>query len=84
MAKNTYQDKAGRVPPTAAPGFNTRDGHAALRADKWDNTDQRAIGWLNGSPVAKLDPQGGQPIEYGPSSKLWNRQGSDPSTKSKG
>jgi hypothetical protein len=65
----------GRIPPTATPGFNTKGGVGVRRADKWQNQDQPAIGWLNGSPVAKSDPQGGEPIPYGPSSPLWNRKG---------
>jgi hypothetical protein len=72
MAKND----TGRIPPSATPGFNTKDGHAVRRADKWANLDQPALGWLNGSPVAKSSPQGGPDIPYGPSSPLWNRRGS--------
>jgi len=74
MAKNTYQDKAGRIPPAATAGFATRDGVGVRRADKWQNLDQPAIGWLNGSAAAKSDPQGSAAVQYGPSSKLWNRK----------
>jgi hypothetical protein len=73
MAKTS--DENGRIPPSATAGFNTRDGVAVRRPDKWMNTDAPAIGWLNGSPVAKSSPQGGADIPYGPSSPLWNRKG---------
>jgi hypothetical protein len=72
-----------RIPPTATPGFATKDGVAVRRADKWENTDTRSIGSLNGTPAAKSDPQGSPAVEYGPSSKLW-RRGSVPTTKPQG
>jgi hypothetical protein len=72
MAKNTR--------PDGSPGV-AADGHARRRADGWESPP--GIGWLNGSPVAKVDPQGSEAIPYGPGSKLWNRT-SRPTTKPKG
>jgi hypothetical protein len=70
-----WRRDTGRTPPGATAGFNTKNGVAVRRADKWQNLDQPALGWLNGSPAAKSDPQGSPAVEYGPSSKLWNRKG---------
>jgi hypothetical protein len=72
MAKSTYD--TGRIPPAASPGFNTKAGVGVRRADKWQNLDQPSVGWLDGSVAAKSDPQGSPAVEYGPSSKLWNRK----------
>jgi hypothetical protein len=80
VAKNTYD--TGRVPPSATPGFNTKDGVGVGRSDKWQNTDVSAFGGLPAA-AQKLDPQGGPCVPYGPSSGAWSRSGRA-TTKPKG
>ena len=70
MAK-TY-DENGRIPPAATPDFATKNGVAVRRFDKFQNTDVGSVGWLNGTPVAKSNPEGSDFVAYGPSAgKIW-------------
>jgi hypothetical protein len=74
---STWPDGSPRsAAPLGGPSSgSTKDGHAVRRADGWSNSDAPAFGWLKGTPAAKSDPQGAPAVEYGPSSKLWNRRG---------
>jgi hypothetical protein len=73
MASHPWPDGTPRG-STGAP-VGVKDGHAVRRADGFENADVPAFGWLRDTPVAKSDPQGSAAVEYGPSSKLWNRKG---------
>jgi hypothetical protein len=80
MAKTS--DENGRIPPSATPGFNVKNGVGVRRADKWENTDVSTFGGLPAA-AQKSDPQGGPCVPYGPSSGAWSKSGRA-TTKPKG
>jgi hypothetical protein len=80
MAKTS--DENGRIPPAATAGFNTRDGHAARRSDKFENTDVSTFGCLPAA-AQKSNPSNGPCVPYGPSSGSWSKSGRA-TTKPKG
>jgi hypothetical protein len=49
-------------------GGKAPDGHAVRRADGWENSDTKTIGWLPDTPV---NPAGGAYQPIGPGSKAW-------------